>query len=314
MLLPGVLVLVFLCLKRYIPKPKTMKIIYWHNQGRIGNLFFQYAKLLELAEKKTVIVICFYNNLFDLINSNNNFIVIKLPRFIHSYANRAANLIASKLSKSKFISNYSPKNINIKENHLCESQETISTKGIFSNFIEFKGFFQSDELVHKIQINIDISYIKKKLDDLSTNKCKVAIHIRSTDYANWIVLGVKGAQLSKQWYEKAILILQEKFIDPEFIVFTDNIDYVLSLNFETPFKYFNGSNATEDLIAIALCDHAIISPSTFSYWASILFYKNDKIIIAPKYWAGFKSKVWYPPTIETKLFQYLEEDHIPSTN
>ena len=91
--------------------------------------------------------------------------------------------------------------------------------------------------------------------------------------------------------------------------FTDDIKAVKNLNFDIPPIFYNGKDAIEDMAAMSICEHAIISPSTFAYCGVLAFNDLNKIVIAPKYWAGFKSKLWSPSTIKTELIQYLEVNY-----
>jgi hypothetical protein len=47
-----------------------------------------------------------------------------------------------------------------------------------------------------------------------------------------------------------------------------------------------------------------LSPSSFAWWSAFVYQRADKILIAPTYWAGFRSNLWYPPTIATEGVEY----------
>jgi hypothetical protein len=57
-----------------------------------------------------------------------------------------------------------------------------------------------------------------------------------------------------------------------------------------------------DFAIITLCDAAILSPSSFSWWGSYMMKKRD-IFFAPKHWLGWKSKIDVP---NKPLAHYME--------
>lgn len=284
-----------------------MAIYYWYNQGRLGNLLFQYAAIVEATTKEDLII-CFDNELFKFIEPSRKLLIIKSPKFLRFFPNRKINDLFGFFSKKKVICSLTPRCRYEKNEYLVETSEISLNKGFFRNIVLVKGFFQYDKWVLKnIQLKQNVlEKIKIKLSKLSVSECKVAVHIRSTDYKDWIVYGKKDATLNNEWYRLAIDHAIRKLRNPQFIFFTDDENYVDSLDLTIPVVIFKGNSPMEDLLAMTLCDHAIISPSTFSYFGSILSYTKGKLIIAPKFWAGFKSNTWYPPTIETSMMYYLK--------
>jgi hypothetical protein len=55
-------------------------------------------------------------------------------------------------------------------------------------------------------------------------------------------------------------------------------------------KIVSYNNQYVDFSIISLCKYGVISNSSFSYWASF-FMKNKKVIFAPKFWLGWRSKI-----------------------
>ena len=64
------------------------------------------------------------------------------------------------------------------------------------------------------------------------------------------------------------------------------------------------SNWIEDYTLMSSCDHAIISASSFSLFASLSNYHKSKKIIAPKYWLGYQQKKWLPNNIKFHQLKY----------
>jgi hypothetical protein len=73
-----------------------------------------------------------------------------------------------------------------------------------------------------------------------------------------------------------------------FVVFSDDINWCRE-NFSKDDKnilFIEGNLDYEDISLMSLCDHNIISNSTFSWWAAWLNDNPSKIVIAPKNWFG----------------------------
>lgn len=286
-----------------------MAIYYWHNQGRLGNLLFQYAKLEELTSKEDLII-CFNSEMFNTIKINRRF--LKIPNLpvvggiINVYLNRFFDFVAMK----GIIGNLTPRKIKIFDIYENESREVLFKNGFLKSVFQVKGYFQYGDIEpDKVEIQeCFLNEVQDKFKGISNCDCKVAVHIRLTDYKTWSVLGKKDVSIDIKWYEQCIDEIEKRLERPEFIVFTDDPDAIKKTNLRNKVKFFIGSSPAEDMIAISLCDHAIISPSTFAWWGAVKIKNKNKIIMAPKYWAGFKSKMWYPPCIKTHKFEYLDAD------
>lgn len=287
-----------------------MVIYYWNNQGRLGNLLFQYVAIKSNTLKDDK-VICFESDVFAVVKDDKKFIRIKFPKKINLFFNSKLNKLFDYFVSLNLVSSISPEIFYVKNKFPCESKNLIKKIGFFKSICQIKGFFQHDKwILDQLELKSDI-VIKagERLSGISKSKCKVALHIRSTDYKEWIVFGKKDATISSDWYMNAIEYVNSFLENPEFILFTDDRDILKKMNICNPVVLFDGDSPVEDLAAISLCEHAILSPSTFSYCGAMLSYKKGKLIIAPKYWAGFKSKTWFPQTIETKNIKYLEVNY-----
>lgn len=284
-----------------------MAIYYWNNQGRLGNLLFQYAAV-EFQTKKDDIIFCFDSELFKAINVKRNFIKIPKVGLMGKLLNMTFNNFIDLLAKFKIITSIFPDMVYMCEGYTGETKKIIKKDGFFKNLIQIKGFFQHDEwIVSSLELKKEkIFEARKRLEKISQSTCKVAVHIRLSDYKNWVVLGKMGATIDASWYREAMNLMIDKFNNPIFIFFTDDTVALQDLNFGISPIIYIGKDAIDDMAAISLCEHAIISPSTLAYCGAVAFSKVRKVIIAPKYWAGFKSKLWAPSMIKTDLIQYLE--------
>lgn len=282
-----------------------MKIYYWYNQGRLGNLILQYLYIKSIIGPNDI-VLCCENQVFDLIYIDKRFFSIPTPKIVRLKINFYVNSIFSALVKNKLISEISPLERRTYKNYTSEVEDVSFQSGRLLSLISVKGFFQNDSLVVGKDLNIK-NYINFTRQRSEKNFHTVALHIRLTDYKTWAVYGKEDVSLPINWYREAINKINELVQNPKFIVYTDDKILAQSILDELGVSYSisTSNNEINDFISLSLCDHAIISPSTFAYCAALSSYKNKKIIIAPKYWAGFKSKTWFPATIMSEAIIYL---------
>lgn len=153
----------------------------------------------------------------------------------------------------------------------------------------FKDF--RDELVTMFKPNPEVlEKIKSWKNSLKSDKC-VAVHVRRGDYLNSInqkSLGNANVIGDINYYRKAMDLMIEKLKTPLFCFFSDDINWCKE-NFAG--KYDNlvfventGKDAALlDLFSISVCEHGIMSPSTFSWWGNWLRDNGDEsFVICPK--------------------------------
>jgi hypothetical protein len=277
-------------------------------QGRLGNHLFQYAALNALmgVEDKVLFI---DNGLFQLIDNDFRFIRIPCPIFIRKYINYFLYVMLLFFVKVRFFGSVSETACSSNDSH-SETNGFIYKSGLLNNVYLLNGFFQYSYLSKvqfKIKSDLD-TRAKELLSRIPSKGVLIAVHIRLTDYKNWIVYGKKGADLPISYYIDCIARAKSMFKNPVFVIFTDDLKYVNTLNFGVDFHSIPLSSELLDFAAISGCDHAIISASTYSWWAAILNIEitKNKIIFAPKYWAGFKSEKWFPPYIESEKLLYVD--------
>lgn len=180
------------------------------------------------------------------------------------------------------------------QNHIYDFGDTqYRYNKIFENLdVEkdwyIEGVFCSDAYLNycEEQIKQDFSF-KKPLqgDNVGTvlrmkQENSVAIHVRRGDYVGNVfdIVGV-------DYYEAAVEKIRESVQNPQFYVFSDDMDYVKE-NFSFLDKYVpmhnRGADSYLDMQLISCCKHAVIANSSFSYWGALLGECSDSIIIAPK--------------------------------
>ncbi len=291
-------------------------LILWLPQGRLGNLIFQYQALVGLKPENSL-VLTIQNEFEEVFQARNDFIFIKAPKVIKAFITNALINLSRKLVKLGLLGVITSEKTMHSSGVEVETLGVIRKIGFFSRIQVFDGFFQSAAFSNQALSFKNLRENPSYIDEISMHSGPlIAIHFRFSDYEKWSIFGRHGVVLPENYYQLSIKYMLEKIPSPTFIIFSDNIEAVPKHLFSKhKHVYFRGDHFSSDFKAISLCDHAIISCSTFSWWAAHLINNKNKIVIAPKFWIGFKSSIWHPPDIRNPDYIYfdpnaLKEDEI----
>jgi hypothetical protein len=122
----------------------------------------------------------------------------------------------------------------------------------------------------------------KILEDIHVSE-SVAIHVRWFDGPD----SPQNYNVTDDYYERALNIIQKKTGSPKYFVFSDNLESAkrkLNLPEERTVFVSTGQGSKcviTDLSLMSQCKHFIIANSTFSWWGAWLGTYADKMIIAP---------------------------------
>jgi len=296
-------------------------MIIFLSEGGLGNQIFQFAFLASYAEKNEKIIVWGFEDiksLFDVkdkrffIFSIEDKILELLPKNFPPKLKRALKYrvllemiryglvrkIHEILAKSKIISSVSLKTEKICEDKYTEIPEVVLSRGFISS-VKYVGqcFFQSEKLFRKdVLKNLEFKekYVKEAEKFISNYQdyYKVAVHIRLGDFRNYYICG-ENPILPFDYFHKKIRWFLENRENPFFIFLSDEPDKI-----KNEFSYLGDKMVISenpyqvDFLIITMCDAAIISCSSFSWWGTYFMKKRD-IVFAPKYWIGFKIKKEY---------------------
>lgn len=127
------------------------------------------------------------------------------------------------------------------------------------------------------------------------NETSVSVHVRRGDFE------ALGLVTPTDFYHRAIQTLFETIGSTAHVFFfSDSPEWIrsnLAPHYDSTVVDHNGPEADfEDLRLISLCQHNIISPSSFSWWGAWLNGNPEKIVIGPGPAERPAEKGWYPQT------------------
>jgi hypothetical protein len=157
------------------------------------------------------------------------------------------------------------------------------------------GYFQCEKyfkdireiILKQFTINQDISnYTKEIKNKIQNSKNSCSLHIRRGDFVNSTNINIHGA-CDIEYYKKAIQYLEEKVVNINYFIFSDDIEWVKENLAIQNAIYIDSKEKRiphEDIYLMSLCKNNIIANSSFSWWGAWLNENEEKIVIAPKRW------------------------------
>jgi len=116
----------------------------------------------------------------------------------------------------------------------------------------------------------------------------VCIHVRRGDYVKNPETATVFGACPVEYYRAAAAQLRERVVNPEFFVFSDDLEWAKEhLGDHGNFVYVglnHGQPPACDLRLMRACRHFIISNSTFGWWAAWLSEGPGKVVLSPQSW------------------------------
>lgn len=231
-------------------------------QGRTGNLMFQiangYVKALQ------------YNRQFVAPSSESSTKHLEktLFRKIDFNIYQTEHIKNALTIRSPFV---------YQENKPAEDRPTV-----FAGWYQSEKYFENYKEVVKDLYSPTLEFIEKAILDYPflKNSTVASINVRRGDYLNF---SSRHPVISLEYVNKAYELLpKHDFL----LVISDDINWCKE-NIKLPNVIFNESYwDCEALWLLSLCDHFIMSNSTFSWWGAWLSRSKNKTVIAPDTWFG----------------------------
>ena len=259
--------------------------------GRLGNLLFEFAALLGIAET---------NHMTPLVPSS-----LSLLKVFNINTTRLSHYRPS--NKSMYVHfhdgaclKYDRRTKNLTAHF--KKRQHVWLHGFFQSFKYFQAI--ENRLRQDLQFHQKISSkVQQFFKNISSYYTKtpifVGIHIRRGDF----LLAEKGGYIapSKDYLLRAMDYMRKLYKKVQFIVASDDIPWAKRNIGNISVSYSPNFNAEEDLALLASCNHTIISSGTYSWWAGWL--ANGTTIYFSKY-----------PLPNTFLYKiYKKEDYYPDS-
>lgn len=123
------------------------------------------------------------------------------------------------------------------------------------------------------------------------------MHVRRTDYLSYTSYGLTDLSLPVDFYRSAISELERRIGRTHLVFVTDDPPWVERFFSDIEHKTVVSSDATMDFAIMTECGSGIVSNSTFALAAAFMLDKPE-LVIAPRFWFGFRIHEWLPPLIE----------------
>lgn len=302
------------------------KIIGAFIYGRLGNQMFQYAfsKAIKLAQREDTPLIFDFNMVYNAGKQEDGF-EDALKYFKVEKYRKEENLMRKYTSFFQKLL-YLLYKLDVKFGFFFKSRESwfslfrkhgllfVSCNGgnaqyyypIYHKYLNYgtfekiicNGYFEVPALFEHIK-PILMEEFTPKLPPKSENKYlydvinssnSVCVTVRRGDYLDDRFKN-KFFVCDKNYFDSAINKIKELILNPVFIFFSDDIEWVKSnISVDAPSFYESGKDPVwEKLRLMYSCKHYIISNSTFSWWAQYLSRNTEnKVVISPDHWFNIK--------------------------
>ncbi|MBV5283130.1 MAG: alpha-1,2-fucosyltransferase [Paludibacter sp.] len=267
------------------------------NSG-FGNQLFQYA--FGYSQSKTL-------KTFFVVDSYQSFI---LPEYFN-----LGVLNSTCLNEIKCIQKarrYLNKRIRAKccidftDCRLSKESLSVNNNSYYIGYFQSISFFEENEDKIKKLFNPRKRHIqeyKKKYELEFRHNRTLVIHIRRTDYLRHGVdkdLGNDDLSLPMTYYRNCLNRI-DNLASYRIFVIGDDLAFIQNNFSDLPNVSFEENELIVDFQLLMNADIAIISNSTFAWWAVYLNNNENKRVFAPKYFLGFHVFENFPAEIDYKL-------------
>lgn len=275
--------------------------------GGLGNQFFQYAAgyAVALRNQQSLMLditgflshdpnlkqsyrsldILDFQIQFSESISGSQLMGIKYPRGIFS---RVSNFIQKRIFKRYYV----------------DWHPDVLTK---NGQVYLDGYYQSELYFSSIRDKISkqfqlkktfLNEVKNIVEMIRASNNSISMHIRRGDYITNPRANKIHNICTKNYFYSSLDYLTSRLDDFKIFVFSDDIDWVKaemtlpeSTVYVSDLLQISGERlrSSQEIYLMSLCQHNIISNSSFSWWGAYLNEFNGKIVIAPSVWS--KSKV-----------------------
>ena len=261
--------------------------------GGLGNQMFQYAlyKKFENLGKDVVMETSFFRSGQDLRQLELGIFPVKYREITdkeaanirgYGYQDNIIDKIRHKLTPRNYAV-YMDK-IEIFQPEIFEMDQ-VYLSGYWQNENYFKDI---KEIISKDFVFSDELYKRNKaFCDKLENENSVSVHIRRGDYLTVENTRIHGNICTETYYVNAMKYIEERVVNPQFYIFTDDLDWAKEKYQGTNITIVEGNREDSsyvDMFLMSRCKHNIVANSTFSWWGAWLNTNADKLVLSPPKW------------------------------
>lgn len=274
-------------------------MIYVLCSGGLGNQMFQYAlyRSLIFAGKQAVFDTSYYKH--ETVHSGYEIekcFGIKVGEDKNDHFNVVWKSLYSLMARTKRYSFY---NIIMENPQKILDINFVQNKAVLFGYWQSENYFKTlkNELISELKFQ-NISEESQIMARKMRKENSIAIHVRRGDYLKT----TQYMNLSEtNYYNRAIDYINEHITNPQYYVFSDEIDWCkknmkLPQDKTTYVDFNTGTRSYEDMYLISCSKNAILANSSFSWWAGYLG-KHDIVIRPSKYkvnWSKEQDDMLYP--------------------
>jgi Glycosyl transferase family 11. len=273
--------------------------------GGLGNQLFQYAAGLALSNRLKVPITIdnYYYQHQPAVNTPRQFLLDRLS-LKYCFASRREQYLAGKIFsanrfqrkfgralKSILLSPYSfyrEPMFYVYDVNLLKSSCNTVIDGYWQSF----RYLQPIEALLRKDVVVLPQYRHEQQDvlDICTPCQGIFVHVRRGDYVSNPSAAAHHVLTSTDYYRASIEKCSNEITNPYFVLFSDDIIWVkeniVPLLSDKKYKIFKSQDpyGLDDFFHMSKCSHAIITNSSFSWWAAWLISNKNKLVIAPKKW------------------------------
>jgi len=264
-------------------------------RGGLGNQMFQYAMgkrialhyntnvkldLTSLLKKGKKDSRPYQLHIFNI--EEDFFINPKLIEFLYkNKLNFVTQLI--KRIKGRGIKKIKEQSFSVQEDLITNPQDNR----VYTGYWQSEKYFKEvrDEILKDFSFKEELSPGAQNILDNIKTKNSVCVHVRRGDYVGDDFFQSMGLD----YFKKASDYLNEHNSDLHFYIFSDDTEWCkenIKLDYDFTIVDYKTDKIRykEDLQLMSLCNHFIISASSFSWWAVWLGSHDNKMVVAPKKW------------------------------
>ena len=172
--------------------------------------------------------------------------------------------------------------------HYYEDFLQLPSDLYLSGYFQTEKYFLSlrDQVLEWFSPRMELDVRNSELLQSIKSVNSVSIHVRKGDY-NAIGYDQFYGGLPASYYEKAIELIREHTAQPEFFIFSDDIEWCrknLNVGQAVFVDHNPGADSWKDLVLMSACQHNVIANSSFSWWGAWLNANDAKKVIAPAQW------------------------------